>query len=186
MAGRLYIGDQDDKELVRRCLQGEKEAFGALLDRYEKPIYNLVFRMVNDRDDAEDLTQAIFVKAYEKLDTFDERFKFFSWLYKIAVNTSLNFVSHRRHQERLRDELVPNGVQLEEEFDESERYRKLEDAILALRVDHRIVIVLRHFQNLSYDEMSKILDIPAKTVKSRLFTARQILKNKLLKWGLQG
>jgi RNA polymerase sigma-70 factor (ECF subfamily) len=98
MPGRLYIGEQEDKELVRRCLKGEKEAFGTILDRYEKPIYNLVLRMVNDRDDAADLTQTIFVKAYEKLDTYDERFKFFSWLYKIAVNTALNFISHRRHQ----------------------------------------------------------------------------------------
>jgi len=186
MPGRLYIGEQEDKELVRRCLKGEKEAFATILDRYEKPIYNLVLRMVNDRDDAADLTQTIFVKAYEKLDTYDERFKFFSWLYKIAVNTALNFISHRRHQERLRDDIVPNGVQLEEEFDTSERYQKLEDAILGLRVDYRIVIVLRHFQNLSYDEMSKILDIPAKTVKSRLFTARQILKDTLVKSGLQG
>lgn len=186
MPGRLYIEGQDDKELVRRCLRGEKDAFGPIVDRYEKPIYNLVFRMVNDRDDAADLTQTIFIKAYEKLDSYDERFKFFSWLYKIAVNTSLNFVSRRRRQERLHDEVIHDGDQLEDELDESERYQKLEDAILALGVDYRIVIVLRHFQNLSYDEMSKILEIPAKTVKSRLFTARQILKDKLVKSGLQG
>lgn len=178
--------EQDDKELVRKCLGGENKAFEIILDRYEKPIYNGILRMVNDPEDAADLTQSVFVKAYEKLTTYDPRFKFFSWLYKIAVNASLNFLSHNKRQERLDERVVAEGRGLEEEFDESERYQKLEDAILALRADFRILIVLRHFQNLSYDEMSKILDIPEKTVKSRLFTARQTLKNILVKSGLQG
>jgi RNA polymerase sigma-70 factor (ECF subfamily) len=177
--------EQDDKELVRRCLRGEKKAFEIILDRYEKPIYNLVVRMVNDREDASDLTQSVFVKAYEKLNTYNTRFKFFSWLYKIAVNTALNFIGHRKNQERLSDDLVSEDTGLEKEFEESERCQKLEDAILALRPDYRIVIVLRHFQDLSYDEMSKILEIPTKTVKSRLFTARQMLKVILTKSGLQ-
>ena len=178
--------EQDDKELVRRCLQGEKKAFETILDRYEKTIYNLVLRMVNDGEDASDLTQSVFVKAYEKLNTYNARFKFFSWLYKIAVNTSLNFIGHRKNQERLSDDLVSEDTGLEKEFEESERCQKLEDAILALRPDYRIVIVLRHFQDLSYDEMSKVLEIPMKTVKSRLFTARQMLKVILTKSGLQG
>jgi RNA polymerase sigma-70 factor (ECF subfamily) len=174
----------NDRDLVRRSLKGEQKAFEALLDRYEKPIYNLALRMVNDSDDAADLTQAVFLKAYEKLVTYNERFKFFSWLYKIAVNTSLNFLEQQKKQDQLGDRDVSQGSVVEEQFEAAERVQKLEEAILQLEPDYRIVIVLKHFHDLSYDEIGRILDIPEKTVKSRLFSARGLLREILLRIGL--
>ena len=155
-----------------------------LLDRYQKPIYNLAFRMVNNIDDAADLTQTVFIKAYEKLKSYNDRYEFYSWLYRIAVNTSLNFVEKNKRQDLLGDRDVLQGSDVEDELESMERVEKLEEAILELRPEYRIVIVLRHFHDLSYDEMGTILDIPEKTVKSRLFSARQLLKGLLLKSGL--
>jgi RNA polymerase sigma-70 factor, ECF subfamily len=174
----------DDRDLVRRSLSGEQKAFETLLDRYERAIYNLALRMVNNVDDAADLTQVVFIKAYEKLGTYNERFKFFSWLYKIAVNTSLNFLEQQKKQDLLGDRDVSEGPVVEEQFDAAERVQKLEDAILRLEPDYRVVIVLKHFHDLSYDEIGRILDIPEKTVKSRLFTARGLLREILVKLGL--
>ena len=176
--------EPDDKDLVRRCLKGDQKAFETLLDRYQKPIYNVALRMVSSNDDAADLTQTVFIKAYENLRSYDERFKFFSWLYKIAVNSSLNFLEQKKRNDLLGDQDVSQGPVLEEQIEASERIEKLDDAILQLKPEYRIVIVLRHFHDLSYDEMGEILDIPEKTVKSRLFTARQMLKDLLLKSGL--
>ena len=155
-----------------------------LLDRYQKPIYNVAFRMVNNIDDAADLTQTVFIRAYEKLNSYNDRYEFYSWLYRIAVNTSLNFVEKNKRQDLLGDRDVLQGSDVENELESRERVEKLEEAILELRAEYRIVIVLRHFHDLSYDEMGTILDIPEKTVKSRLFSARQLLKGLLLKSGL--
>lgn len=174
----------DDKDLVRRCLKGDQKAFECLLDRYQKPIYNVALRMIGDADDAADLTQSVFIKAYEKLSSYDDRYKFFSWIYKIAVNASINFLEQRKKFDVLTDRELSQEARVEEQVESAERVALLENAILELKTDYRIVIVLRHFQDLSYDEIGKILDLPEKTVKSRLFTARQMLKDMLLKAGL--
>jgi RNA polymerase sigma-70 factor (ECF subfamily) len=173
-----------DRDLVKRCLKGDRKAFEILVDRYQKPVFNLALRMVSDTDDAADLTQAVFIKAYEKLKSYNDRYKFFSWLYKIAVNTSLNFLEQKKRRDLLGDRDIPQEPVVEAELEASERIQKLEDAILELRTEFRIVIVLRHFHDLSYEEMSQILDIPEKTVKSRLFSARQMLREILLRRGL--
>jgi RNA polymerase sigma-70 factor, ECF subfamily len=176
--------EPDDKDLVRRCLNGDLKAFEIILERYQKPIFNVALRVLSNTTDAADVTQATFVKAYEKLSSYNEHYKFFSWLYRIAVNTSLNFLEQKKRSDLLGDEDVSEGNRLEEELNAAERVEKLEDAILNLSIDHRIVIVLRHFHDLSYEEIGEILDIPEKTVKSRLFTARQLLKDMLTKAGL--
>ena len=176
--------EPDDKDLVRRCLSGDLKAFETILERYQKPVFNVALRLLSNTDDAADVAQATFVKAYEKLNSYDSRYKFFSWLYRIAVNTSLNFLEQKKRSDLLGDEDVSEGNRLEEELNAAERVEKLEDAILNLSVEYRVVIVLRHFHDLSYEEMGMILDLPEKTVKSRLFTARQILKDLLTKSGL--
>jgi len=176
--------EPDDKDLVKRCLAGDLKAFETLLERYQKPVFNIALRVLSNTDDAADVTQATFVKAYEKLTSYDSRYKFFSWIYRIAVNTSLNFLEQKKRSDLLGDEDVSGGNRVEEEFHARERVEKLEDAILNLTVEYRVVIVLRHFHDLSYEEMGMILDLPEKTVKSRLFTARQMLKDLLTKSGL--
>ena len=174
----------DDKDLVKRCLNGDLKAFESLLTRYQKPVFNVALRLLSNTADAADVTQATFIKAYEKLSSYDHRYKFFSWLYRIAVNASLNLLEQKKRSDLLGDEDVSDGNRLEEELHAAERVEKLEDAILSLSVEYRVVIVLKHFHDLSYEEMGMILDIPEKTVKSRLFTARQMLKDILTKAGL--
>jgi RNA polymerase sigma-70 factor (ECF subfamily) len=176
--------EPDDRDLVRRCLKGDQVAFEILLDRYQKPIYHLALRMVNDVDDAADLTQTVFLRAYENLSAYDARRKFFSWLYRIAVNTSLNFVAQKKRVETLGDREVQEEPAAAERFEAAERVEKLDDAILELQPEYRIVIVLKHFHDLSYEEIGTILDIPEKKVKSRLYTARQLLKDLLRESGL--
>ena len=92
--------DVDDVTLVRRCIDGDNVAFESLLDRYQGRIFNAVLRMVHDWDDARDLTQTVFVKAYENLRRYDPKYKFFSWIYRIAMNESLNFVARRPSRSR--------------------------------------------------------------------------------------
>jgi RNA polymerase sigma-70 factor (ECF subfamily) len=171
----------DDLILVRKCLQGDNGAFAIILDKYQKIVFNLAFRMVNDFDDAEDITQSVFINVFEKLQSFNSKYRFFSWLYRIAVNESLNFLNQRKQFEELNSEIVSEEKTPEETYDEIETTRDVQKALMSLKPDYRIAVVLKHFQDLSYEEISHILDIPEKTVKSRLFTARQLLGRELLK-----
>lgn len=166
-----------DAELVRACRAGDPQAFETLVHKYERPIYNLALRMLKDRDDAMDITQTAFVKAYEKLASFDDRHGFFSWIYRIAINESINFSKRLKR----RDEYESGVTATLAPTQESDRRAgalsaEIEQAIEKLKVDYRMVIVLKHFQDFSYDEIAQVLHIPEKTVKSRLFTARQQLK----------
>jgi RNA polymerase sigma-70 factor (ECF subfamily) len=177
--------ERDDTVLVEQCLKGDKRAFEALVLRFEKPIYNLALRMVRVSEDAEDITQTVFIKAYEKLESYNPAHRFFSWLYRIAVNESINFCKRNR-----RTEEYESGVTASVKHTAEEHYRagQLEedigDAIGRLKIDYRLVIVLKHYHDFSYKEMSDVLQIPEKTVKSRLFTARQQLKSILEKEGI--
>lgn len=176
--------DHDDQWLVRQCLAGNSRAFEVLVDRYEMSIFNVVLKMVKNPDDAADLTQSAFVKAYEKLHTYKPRYKFFSWFYRIAINESLNFLSQRKNFDHLNEGLLSTEKNPDEILDELERDENIQDALMALKPESRIVIVLRHFQELSYREISQILDVPEKTVKSRLFGARSHLRRILTRKGL--
>lgn len=172
----------NDADLVERSLSGDKAAFETLVRRHEKPIYNLALRIVRDPEDAADIAQSVFVKAYEKLDTYDPSHKFFSWVYRIALNESLNFARRKATTEE-----YESGVSAIEEFTPEQNYKegelahKIGAAISKLKTDHRMVLVLRHYHDFSYQEMSEVLQIPEKTVRSRLFTARQQLREILAK-----
>ena len=176
--------EHDDRTLVRWTLKGDRKAFEELVDRYQRPVFNVALRMVSNTDDAADLSQTVFVKAYEKLRSYNERYKFYSWLYKIAINASINFLEQQKKRDLLGDKELEANSLVDEEFEARERVEKLEDAILLLRPDYRIVIILKHFQDLSYEEIGIILEIPEKTVKSRLFTARGMLRKILEDSGL--
>lgn len=164
----------DDQEFVDRCLGGDIEAFEPLVTRYQKPLFNVALRMVKDREDARDITQTAFVKAYEKLRTFDRRHRFFSWIYRIVINECLNFVSRRRPEGPLSPELA-SADDPERSAQEGELAGRVQEALMALSPDYRLAVILRHFLGLSYGEMSATLLIPEKTVRSRLYTARQRL-----------
>jgi len=176
-----------DTQLVRQCLTGDTRAFDELVRKYQKPLYHLALRMVRDRDDAMDVVQGVFVKVYQKLGSYDDRYGFFSWIYRIAINESINFTNRARKNEEYQSgesivlaptqEVARNAAALSDEIVE---------AIEMLKPDYRMVIVLKHYHDFSYQEMAEVLGVPEKTIKSRLFTARQLLKDILTARGITG
>lgn len=171
--------EPDDNELVRECLGGDEHAFEILLLRYQGPVFNAVWRMVRDRDQATDLTQTAFLKAYEQLGKFDSSHKFFSWLYRIAVNEAINHVKRNRRLEPLAGDWASGTLSPEDAVVGSDLSSHVQDALMSLSSDYRAVLILRHFEDCSYDEMAQIVGVPEKTVKSRLFSARRQLKERL-------
>lgn len=166
------MDERDEAGLIDRALAGDHRAFGDLVDAYGPVVYNLALRMVYDPEDARDLSQTVFVKAYQKLATFDRRNRFFSWIYRITINESLNLLSRRRRHEAL-DEAMPSERRgPEAESQASEENGLVQRGLMELSPEQRTVIVLRHFLELSHHEMSDLLKVPEKTVKSRLHTAR--------------
>ena len=166
--------EADDAALVARSVSGETGAFEVLVQRHHRTLFSVALRMLGDYSDASDATQATLVKAYEKLGTFDPRFRFFSWIYRILLNECLNARRDRRPVETLDTDIAGEGSPLEA-LEAAERRRLVQRALLALPVEYRQVIVLRHFGGLNYDDIAATLGIPSKTVKSRLYSARQRL-----------
>lgn len=166
--------DNDDAEFVKRCLRGDPDAFEPLVARYQKVLFNVGLRMVGDYEDARDIAQTSFVKAYEKLRSYDSRYRFFSWIYRIAINECLNLLSRRRPLQAL-DPGLPSGDSPEGEAAARELRVRIQGALGQLPPEQRLVLVLRHFREMSYGEISEVLLVPEKTVRSRLYTARQRL-----------
>ena len=175
---------EDDHILVRQCLQGNQKAFEEIVERYHKIIFNVGLRVLNNAEDAADVTQTAFLKTYENLHRFNEKYKFFSWLYKIAVNESVNVLRQRKQTQGVDSGIVSTGKNPEETYKDVELSEKIQNALMKIELDYRVVIVLSHYQELSYDEISYVLDLPGKTVKSRLFTARKLLRDILRKEGV--
>ena len=173
--GGVYVDqDADDLALVARCRAGETAAFAGLVERYQRVLFTVAVRMLGNADEASDAAQNAFVKAYQKLDTFDPTRRFFSWIYRILVNECLNARRDYRPYDPLAPDLASVGTPAEL-FETAERRRRVQAAILALPMEYREVIVLRHYTDLSYEEIGEALHVPAKTVKSRLHTARERL-----------
>ena len=173
--GGVYIDqDADDLALVARCRAGDTGAFEGLVERYQRVLFTVALRMLGDADEASDAAQNAFVKAYQKLETFDVSRRFFSWIYRILVNECLNARRDHPRHEPLAPDLAAVGTPADF-FETGERRKRVQAAILALPMEYREVIVLRHFTELSYEEIGETLRVPAKTVKSRLYTARERL-----------
>jgi RNA polymerase sigma-70 factor (ECF subfamily) len=174
----------DDKELMERCVKGDRRAFETLLVRYEKPVYNAAYRMLHNADDARDVTQTVFLKVYENLDQYDPAHRFFSWVYRIALNESINWLKKSNRQEALDYETADQGDGPEAMASDEQLGEGMEAALMRISSDYRAVIILKHVLGCSYIEISEVLDIPEKKVKSRLYTARQLLQERLTQQGL--
>lgn len=173
------VEEELDSNLANLAASGDLDAFGALVRRYERQVFRIILRMIGNYDDARDLSQQVFLKAFQHLDAYDRNRKFFSWIYRIAMNEAINHIHSRRRFEPLDPESPALGLNAAEQLEERERYSDLHQAVLELGEKHRAVVVLRHFVQCSYSEVAGMLDIPEKTVKSRLFEARQILRRVL-------
>jgi RNA polymerase sigma-70 factor (ECF subfamily) len=177
--------EPSDQVFVQECLAGNREAFGVLIGRHQRAVFNVALRMTKDFPEAQDITQAVFIKAYEKLGEYDARYKFFSWIYRMAVNESLNVIKRKQRFEELDpdQDYQAHTHSPAEDYEESEMNGTIQNALMLLKTDYRVVIILKHFAGLSYREIAFVLELSEKTVKSRLFSARQILKQILLKQG---
>ena len=178
------MSDDGDASLVRDCLAGDARAFEQLLVRYQRPVYNAALRILGNREDAKDVTQTVFLNAYQHLGRFDTGQRFFSWLYRIAVNETLDAAAARKPLEPLPETLVEAGVRPDEAVSQEQLDAGMQAALLALKLEYRTVLVLRHVQGLGYEEIGAILDCPPKTVKSRLHTALEALRQVLADRGL--
>ncbi len=174
--------DDTDRILVARYRNGDREAFAELVVRYQRPIYNAAFWVLRKAEDAHDVTQEVFLKVAERLDEYDPEYKFFSWIYRIAVNEALNLLRRNGREEALDDEIdIPaaESSNPERKAGESELARRIQVALMHMATNDRLVLTLRHFSELSYQEIGQILDLDEKTVKSRLFEARLRLRKQL-------
>jgi len=169
--------DEQDRALVSRYLSGHSEAAVGLVDRYQQRLFNVALRMLGNMQDAEDVTQTVFHNVFLKLDTYDPTYRFFSWIYRMTVNESLNALKRRKPVVTLEDDLGIAAQGMEDGADRrTEAENRVGMALRALKPDDRAVVVLRHFASFSYQEIAQVLEIPVQTVKSRLFTARERLR----------
>lgn len=186
LVGRL--NDEPDAAWVVRLRAHDAEAFNRLIECYEHPMFNVAYRVLGNVAEAADATQDVFLKVFENIDGYDPKYRLFSWIYRIAMNESLDRLKHRRHAEAIAiDEDFPlasaerGPAQLAED---AQMHDLIQAALMELPYDHRVVIVLRHFAECSYAQMAEILHVPEKTVKSRLYSARQELHRKLFTHGV--
>jgi RNA polymerase sigma-70 factor (ECF subfamily) len=171
--------DNRDQALVKRCQRGDRKALEELIGYYEKPVFNAAYRILGNPDDAADATQVVFMKAFEHLGQYDPKYKFFSWIYRIAVNEAINQLKRGRNQQSLDDTEIAGTRGPDATVEAGDLQREIQDGLMRLTEDYRTVIVLRHFSECSYQQISEILQIPEKTVKSRLYSARQMMKDTL-------
>lgn len=177
------MAEFDERALVERSLKGDSGAFGDLVDAHGPVIYNLALRMTGNAEDARDLSQTVFVKAWQRLESFRGESRFFSWLYRIAIHEVLNFRRGRGPAEELDEREPSREPGPAETYEKNEEITRVQTALLQLRDDDRELIVLRHFLSLSHVEIGGLLHVPDKTVKSRLHTAVLRLETELRRMG---
>lgn len=179
----MSITGKTDAELVVLCKKGDRCAFESVLMRYERQVFAAAFRILQNREDAFDVTQTAFMRAYEHLDHYDPLQPFQTWLYRIAVNAALDIARKRHPTDTLTEEIVDQRADPVVAAMQEQRDAVIQAALMELKIEYRTVIVLKHLQGCGYEEIAQILDCPVKTVKSRLFTARQALRNILVSKG---
>jgi RNA polymerase sigma-70 factor, ECF subfamily len=176
----------DDDQLIDLALDGQTEAFGQLVLKYQDRLYNTVFHVVGHAEDARDVVQEALVQAFLKLDSFQRHSAFYTWLYRIAFNVAITQRRRRRptvSMDHLRETSPIEPVDCEDDpaeaLDRKERCRQVRAAIARLAEEHRAVVVLREIDGCCYETISEILDLPVGTVRSRLHRARLQLREEL-------
>ena len=178
------MNEDSDGILVQRCRAGDRRAFEALVGRYEKPVFNAALRMLRNPEDARDVAQTVFLKAFEHLVDYDLKYRFYSWIYWIVLNESINILNGRKRLEPISGDEVDDRRGAADDLESEQVSRSVQGALMMIKAEYRAVIVLKHFLELSYVDIGEILQLPEKTVKSRLFAARQLLKDALQHRGI--
>lgn len=191
MSRQVKASEQLDHELVARVQQGDKSAYDLLVIKYQHKIVQLVNRYVKDASEAQDVAQEAFIKAYRALDSFRGESAFYTWLYRIAINTAKNYLVARARRSSdyqvdiLDAEQVENAPQLqgvetpERLLFSQEIIETIKTAIDNLPEEMRVAIMLREFEGMSYEEIAQAMDCPVGTVRSRIFRAREAIDSKL-------
>ena len=175
----------DENALVLRCQEGEGAAREQLVTRYERVVYTVALRMTGDREEARDITQAVFLKVFRGLATFDTRRRFFSWIYRIAVNESIDRLRARKPDESLDESREDSADRPDAVTERHQAADMVQVALMELGHDDRQVLVMRHWLDRSHAEIGEALGITEQTVKSRLFEARRRLGRILKSRGVE-
>ena len=187
--------ERSDEELVRLHLAGDKRAFSQLVERYTPSVYNLAYRSTDDRMEAENIAQEALLRAYTALPGSRHDLPFRPWLFQITVNLCRNWAKKKRpllfsqlqeaeeEGDSWSESIADEGLSALDLLLEEERRQALEEAVEALPVPYRQAIVLRYTEELSYKEMAKVLGLPLNTVRTHLFRAKKLLREKLAHWG---
>ena len=185
-----------DPELVASAARGLDGSFEELVNRYQRPISAFVYRMVGDYDAALDLTQEIFIKVYASLARYRPEFKFSTWIYKIAHNAAIDHLRRTSSRERSLSvgteadnydlPLESEGLTPEQQSEREERRGEIENVVRSLPTAYRELIVLRHSQDLTYEEIVEVTGLPLGTVKNRLFRAREMMRQQFINRGITG
>jgi RNA polymerase sigma factor (sigma-70 family) len=182
----------EDYDLIIRAIKGDQSAYDRLMKKYYKLVNNLIYRMIYNKEDVEDLTQEAFIKAFNSLEKFDHQFAFSTWLYKIASNNCIDYLRKKKlntisidkeidsEDDDLRFEIPDNDYKPDKNILDAEKKKILEDAIASLPEKYKTVILLRHQDEMEYEEIAQKLNIPLGTVKAHIFRGRELL-NKYLK-----
>lgn len=186
----------EDYESISRVLDGDYNSYGKIQNKYKNIIASLIRKMVKDEDDVDDLVQETFIKAYKALDRYKTEFTFSAWIYRIASNTCIDFLRKKRlniisidqplypgddEDEAVYFEIEDNSYQPDIEFINREKISALNNAVENLPDKYKLIIKMRHEEEMDYNEISQKLDLPLGTVKAHLFRARKILLDELKK-----
>jgi RNA polymerase sigma-70 factor (ECF subfamily) len=169
-----------DRDLILQARRGDAEAFGELVTRYQAGVFNVCYRMTNERREAEDLAQDTFMRVQSRLETFDLERDFGPWIRRVAANLCLNRLEAQKPVSELDEELDADPAQSPEAaLEVRERSEQIRGALASLPAQYRLVVELRHFQEMSYQEIADELRLPLSDVKSHLFRARKLLAERL-------
>ena len=185
-----------DGELITEAIAGREDGFEEIVRRYQRPITTYVYRMVGNYDAALDVTQEVFIKVYNSMARYSAEYKFSTWLYKISHNAAIDYLRRQRGREQsLEVENADGTYQLEfesqrlspeQEREQSEWREEIGAVVKCLPAGYRELIILRHTQDLSYDEIAEITNMPLGTVKNRLFRAREMMREIFIERGFTG
>lgn len=170
-----------NKELVLLLQQGDRRAFAELVEGYKKPIYNLAYRMLKDGEEAYDIAQETFLRVFQHINRYDPEYKFSTWIFAIASRLCIDRLRKiKGNLQELSFDIPDNQPLPEEQVIKNQLRQEIDEAINQLPEKYRLVIILRHINELSYEEISTVLEIPINTVKTHLFRGREMLKQALV------